>query len=159
MSKRPTSTRLSDLTTKQLSDLAGMTGLNQTEVISVAIDRMYREETKMSDKLDYRVIEDNGGGLHLFVFDDQDRVIFAHSGYEYNPGQLSQDLDALDTGDDTSDWDGNSDDPQGEWDALGVYEPEHIGVEIVAAGTNGRRKLYPHRMGTAAQIEFDIERN
>jgi predicted DNA-binding protein len=47
MSKRPTSARLSDLTTDQLSHLVQQTGMTQSEVISTAIDRMYREEIKM----------------------------------------------------------------------------------------------------------------
>ncbi len=31
----------------------------------------------------YKVIEDNGGGLHLYVFSGR-RCVWAHTGYEYN---------------------------------------------------------------------------
>ena len=37
---------------------------------------------------EYKVIEDNGGGLALVVFaEDGETVEYIHSGYEYNPGQ------------------------------------------------------------------------
>lgn len=36
--------RSSELTAKQLAALVNTTGMNQTEVIAIAIDRMYREE-------------------------------------------------------------------------------------------------------------------
>ncbi|MHB0966004.1 MAG: hypothetical protein ACYC36_06060 [Bellilinea sp.] len=45
--KNPTSIRTSKLTASQLAALVSKTGMNQTEVISVAIDRMYNEEIGM----------------------------------------------------------------------------------------------------------------
>ena len=45
----------------------------------------------------YKVIEDNGGGLHLYVFSGR-RCIWAHTGYEYSPGNLTADLDSLENG-------------------------------------------------------------
>jgi hypothetical protein len=42
--------RASGLTAQQLSKLIQLTGMNQTEVVSVAIDRMFREETMSSNK-------------------------------------------------------------------------------------------------------------
>jgi hypothetical protein len=98
------------------------------------------------------VIEDNGGGLHLFVFRGK-KIVFAHSGYEYIPGNLTQDLSVLDDGGDTSDWEGCSDDPQGDWDNLTGSE---FGWSIVASGNNGKRKLHKAKMGRAAQIEFGV---
>lgn len=58
---------------------------------------------------EYKVIEDNGGGLALVVFaEDGETVEYIHTGYEYNPGQLTEDLAALKNGDDpVKDWDGN----------------------------------------------------
>lgn len=44
--KNPTSMRLSEMTRQQISELAQATGLNQTEIASVAIDRMHRSEIK-----------------------------------------------------------------------------------------------------------------
>lgn len=55
----------------------------------------------------YRVYENNGGGLVLFVYGIDGEVIFAHSGYEYCPGQLRTDLMALDEGADPGTWEGN----------------------------------------------------
>jgi len=100
----------------------------------------------------YRVIEDNGGGLHLFVFSGR-KIVFASSGYEYRPGALVGDLDALDTGDDTATWDSNSDNPQGDWDSIISHA---YGWEIVASNVSGKRKLHKSRMGAAACIEFGV---
>lgn len=95
----------------------------------------------------YQAIEDNGGGLHLFVWDATDKLIYQHSGYEYNPGQLSQDIAALKTGT-TAGWEGNEID---EYPALyqEILDTE-FGYEVVA-DHNG---MYPDRMGAAAEIEF-----
>jgi hypothetical protein len=39
----------------------------------------------------YKVIEDNGGGLHLYVFSGR-RCVWAHTGHEYS---LLLDLESL----------------------------------------------------------------
>lgn len=104
-------------------------------------------------KYSYKVTEDNGGGLALFVFKGG-RVIYAHYGYEYNPGQLSADLDALDAGGSPEDgWEGCENDPSGLWDEQGGHE---YGYKLVVSGANGKRELYPEHMGAAARIEFGI---
>ena len=100
----------------------------------------------------YKVIEDNGGGLALYVWDGK-KIIYANSAYEYNQGHLVQDMDALDSGSDTSDWEGCEDDPQASWDSYQRYEH---GWQIVASGGEGKRKLYKDRMGRAAQLEFGV---
>lgn len=101
----------------------------------------------------YKVIEDNGGGLHLYVF-SRGRCVWSHSGYEYTPGNLSVDLDALDAGDDPRrDWEGDEDDPQAMYNNITNYE---FGWQIVAEGSKRGRKLHKGRMGAAAQIEFDV---
>lgn len=46
MSKRLTSIRLPELTDHQLTELASATGLNVTELLTTAIDRMYQQEIK-----------------------------------------------------------------------------------------------------------------
>ena len=44
----------------------------------------------------YEVIEDNGGGLTLVVFNKNGKVDYLHSGYEYGKhGRLICDLEAL----------------------------------------------------------------
>ena len=107
---------------------------------------------------EYQVIEDNGGGLALYVFGeggiDGGVVVFAHTSYEYNKGQLSIDLDNLDAGGDVALWDGNEDDPQALYDDLDNFE---TGWQKVAEGFDGKRNLYPKLMGTAAQLEFGVE--
>jgi len=103
-------------------------------------------------KYTYKVIEDNGGGLSLFVLRGS-RVIWSHSGYEYSRGQLTTDLDALDAGTDVTRWDGGDDNPQGAYDSLTGYE---YGWQVVATGGGGKRKVYPHHMGAAAQLEFGV---
>lgn len=101
----------------------------------------------------YQVIEDNGGGLHLFVWRGRTMVYASHD-HEYRPGSLvNDDLPALEAGDDTSTWEGASSTPQDDYDNLTSYEH---GWEIVAEGGVERRKLYPGRMGRAAQLEFGV---
>ena len=104
--------------------------------------------------LNYKVIEDNSGGLHLFVFDAGEKSIFTYFGYEHNIGQLTQDLDALVVGDYTSDWDGNEDDPQAYYEITA----SEYGWEIVATGKAGVRTLYTDKMGIAASLEFNQAR-
>lgn len=112
----------------------------------------------------FNVIEDNGGGLSLVVFaEDGETIEYIHSGYEFDPGQLSGDLENLKNGDDPAkDWEGNllEDD-----EAVSAMEaPEDLeswfpqdqkgpGWEVVSDNDG----IYPESMGTAAKIEFKIE--
>ena len=49
-------------------------------------------------KTTWQVTENNGGGLTLYVWID-DKLVFAHAGYEYtSPDQLNEDLDNLKKG-------------------------------------------------------------
>lgn len=101
----------------------------------------------------YDVIEDNGGGLHLYVWDAAGkRVIYAHSGYEYNRGDLSDCIEALRAGEDPIDagWEGAEDDPQAAYDAW-TYPPNG-GWQIVA----DQHGTYPKVMGAAARLEFGV---
>lgn len=103
------------------------------------------------EKLTYQVIEDNGGGLTLVIFDSQNAVVYLHDGYEYNPGQLTEDLKALrHYPSPLSDWEGNSGTPQADYDNLTSYE---YGWQIVADNEG----IYPDVMGAAARIEFGVE--
>jgi hypothetical protein len=100
----------------------------------------------------YKVVEDNGGGLHLYVFWGS-KVIYAATDYEYAPGRLTQDLRALDEGTDISRWDSNVDDPQAAYDSITSHE---YGWKVVASGGGGQRHLHKSVMGGAAQIEFGV---
>lgn len=94
----------------------------------------------------YKVIEDNGGGLHLVVFEGQ-KVVYLHSGYEYNVGQLKEDIKELVSGASVDEWEGNEDDPQASYDNIISFE---YGWEIVA----DQDGVYPDKMGGAATLEL-----
>ena len=98
----------------------------------------------------FEVIEDNSGGLIIVTFNQEGNVDYLHSGYEYVPGQLRQDLEALAAGaDPVKDWDGNAEDPQGEYENIISYE---CGWEVVADNDS----IYSDKMGLAACKEFGI---
>lgn len=101
----------------------------------------------------YEVIEDNGGGLTLVVFNNNDQVDYLHTGYEYaSPGTLLDDLKSLENGDNPAiDWEGNEDNPQSVYDNITSFT---YGWEIVA-DNNG---MYPCKMGYAACREFGIHK-
>jgi len=98
--------------------------------------------------LTWQVIEDNGGGLHLAVFDGE-RVIFYGHGYEHNEDGLRADLEALRNGADprTDAWETPVDDPQVAYDDLTRHE---YGWQVVA----DQDGVYYDRMGAAAQRVF-----
>ena len=105
----------------------------------------------------FAVIEDNGGGLALIVYGENGKIEYIHTGYEYHPGQLSDDLEALKNGDDPArDWDGNDlhttgmENPE-ELESWFPWEQKGVGWEIVADNDG----IYPEEMGTAARIEFE----
>jgi hypothetical protein len=109
----------------------------------------------MSAKYIYSVVEDNGGGLTLYVFaaDDHKRTIpvYAHSGYEHNPAALRTDTAALADADaDISDWEGCDPDPQASWDELDDYE---YGYRIIADETG---PIAEERMGAAGRSVYYI---
>lgn len=54
----------------------------------------------------WEVYEDNAGTLHLVVF-GYDEVLYYNYGYEQEKGILSGDIQALESGDDPTLWDGN----------------------------------------------------
>lgn len=106
----------------------------------------------------FEVIEDNGGGLTLAIFNAEGKVDYIHSGYEYIHKQLRDDLEALRNGDNpVEDWDGNcggmeweyGTNPQTIYDNITSYE---YGWEVIADNEG----IYPEKMGNAAKIEFNI---
>ena len=108
---------------------------------------------------EYKVIEDNGGGLALVVFaEDGETVEYIHTGYEYNQGQLTEDLEALKNGDDpVKDWDGNDlnnaemEAPE-DLESWFPWNQKGVGWETVADNDG----IYPEDMGAAARAEFGI---
>jgi hypothetical protein len=112
---------------------------------------MIRVKTK-NHKYAYKVVEDNGGGLSLYVFWGG-KVVYSHSGYEYNHGQLTYDLDTLDAGTNVKGWDGCEANPQESYDNITSYE---YGWEVVVSGGSGNRHLHKARMGGAAMREFGV---
>lgn len=99
----------------------------------------------------FQVIEDNGGGLTLVVFNEDGNIEYLHSGYEYGtPGRLLEDLESLKNGDDPkTEWEGNEENPQYMYDNITSFEH---GWKIVADNYG----IYPDRMGNAAYMEFGI---
>ncbi|KKM99162.1 hypothetical protein LCGC14_1150640 [marine sediment metagenome] len=98
----------------------------------------------------YEVIEDNAGGLYLYVYDSAGTVVYTHSGYEYRVGVLSDDIAALRAGTPpVADWDGGDDDPQAARDEWRRWD-EGSDYCVVADETT----VYPDAMGAAAKIEF-----
>lgn len=101
--------------------------------------------------LRFEVIEDNGGGLHLYIFDHNGRVTHAFHNWEYQkPGCLAENVAFLRAGGQVDAWDNNDPHPQADYDTLTSYP---YGYQIVAdhAGT------YPARMGRAAMLGFNVE--
>jgi len=102
-----------------------------------------------------KIIEDNGGGLTLYIFDDNTtRCIYAHSGYEHTPGQLSQDLQALIDDDDVSDWEGYESEVAEGWEDLEI--DTILGNTLIAEVADGKLSTYPAKMGRAGQVEFGV---
>lgn len=100
-----------------------------------------------------KVIEDNGGGLHLYVMDETGTCIYAHYGYEYRPGALTDDIKVLIETDSVADWEGCEENVAEAWEKL---EIDNIGYTKIAAVTDGELKLYPRKMGAAGQEEFGL---
>ena len=114
--------------------------------------RNYNELCKTIPKK-FCVIEDNGGGLTLVIFDDNesDKVSYLHTGYEYIIGQLTNDLIEISNGSDPSTWDGYEENPQEIYDNITSFD---YGWEVIADNDD----IYPEAMGTAGRIEFGIRR-
>src|SRR5690606_5045883 len=111
----------------------------------------------MAERLTWRVIEDNSGGLHLAVFEDG-RCIYYRYGYEQDDGEgMRSDLGVLRRGIDprSGGWDlqDDVDDPQAWYESLRVGE---VNGGVVVADQDG---IYPDRMGTAARLALTPDIN
>lgn len=94
----------------------------------------------------------------MVVFSEAgDNIEYIHSGYEYIPGDLSDDLAKLKSGaDPASEWDGNDientsgmTDPNNFESWFPTYE-EGLGWDIVADNDG----IYPEKMGSSAKKEL-----
>lgn len=101
-------------------------------------------------KKKFVIIEDNGGGLTLVVFDDSEKVSYLHAEYEYVLGQLTNDLIELANGADPSTWEGCEESPE---EIYNDFKSHEYGWEIIADNFG----LYPSKMGAAGCLEFGIE--
>ena len=114
----------------------------------------------MLNKLKFEAIEDNSGGLHLFIFEDasgngNDQIIYEHSGYEYNLGQLTDDIASLLSGGHPDNWEGCEDNPQSDYDYV---TNNQYGFNIVAScNYHGVYEIDINAMGLSALREFNID--
>ena len=138
------------------------TKLSKAEIIRQGLD-LYRErEANRMTTLHWQVIEDDGGGLHLAVFDGG-KVVYYSSGQEIH-GTLLDDLAALRQGDDTSGWEQQTDDPQAAYDELTSYESgwtviaDQDGVYVDRMGAAGLKALGIHSTIIYATDESTVER-
>lgn len=101
---------------------------------------------------DFEVYENNGGCLALVVYGDFGNIEYIHTGYEFNPGQLSKDIENIKADDDPAMmWDGN------ELEEFGEFQ-----IEEFASGAWGTLIAdnfgeYPFAMGAAGEKEFCVD--
>jgi hypothetical protein len=108
----------------------------------------------MAKKLNYVVIEDNSGSLHLAVFGGN-RCIWYSGGYERNLDRLWEDIFALQDGADPIQDGWETDLPDG-YTAQQIYDEItgcDYGWSIIADDTN----IYPEYMGAMGRIAFGID--
>ena len=104
----------------------------------------------------FNVIETNGGGLVLVTFaEDGETMDYIHSGYEYVPGQLSQDLQELRKGGDpiADEWDGNEIEELGN-DFSEIFPDDEEGTGWKCIAEDGL--MHYQDMGRAGRFEFPL---
>ena len=108
-------------------------------------------------KITWQVLEDNGGGLYLVVFDSEDKAVGFYTGYEYGDDTLLDDLEYLKSSthleSDEVIWDMDLPEgktPQEMYDKLISYQ---YGLELIADETC----VYYDRMGSAGRKAFKAE--
>jgi len=126
---------------------------------------MEKTEKSKNTGLWYQVIEDNGGGLALFILSgdgENKKVIYGATGYEYRPGALTEDIAAFMRDGSVEDWevqtDGATGDPIDAQAIYNSYDNHEYGWEVVAQGDFDTRKeiKWPKKMGATAKMEFGI---
>jgi hypothetical protein len=106
----------------------------------------------------YQIIEDNGGGLHAFIWDRHGRLKFGIGDLEYlEPEDFLITLADLEypatKAEDVKEWEGHYTDPRGVYKMLTEGE---FGWRLIACNPGGKRVTYPDRMGAAGRRAFAI---
>lgn len=117
---------------------------------------------KSNYKIAYKVFESNSGTLTLFVKNrETNKWTYCHSGYEFNRGQLAEDIYLLNKDEDPieNNWDGNFDDfgPYVKDIEQALKECEEYDIEV-ANNFYEDGKTTPintKRWGVNARIELD----
>lgn len=94
------------------------------------------------------VYEDNAGGLHLVVLDNEATPVFYRTGYERYEGFLCADIDALMHGDSPATWESND---------IAELDMEYLEwlCELIADGDTDKGVTYYYSlMGRAGLREF-----
>ncbi len=106
---------------------------------------------KIDNKVNYEFVEDNSGGLFLFVLDDEGNVIDGIENLEYCEDEWINVKDGLaeNAKDEVEMWEGHIDNPQELYDSIFSHE---FGWSIVCQ--NGT--LFIDQMGRAAQDYFGV---
>ncbi|MGP1493953.1 MAG: hypothetical protein ACTTIS_01210 [Streptobacillus sp.] len=117
-----------------------LNSLSKKKVLSESFD-----VTKIKPK--FEVYEDNGGGLHLVVWDKN--KIYVFHGYEYAHGNLAEDLKTLlNKGFNINNWDNEEDGKS----FLKEVENSQYGYKLVADNEG----IYWDDMGGNAKYEFKV---
>lgn len=108
----------------------------------------------------FEVIEDNGGGLHLFVLDADGKVTWGGANYEYCGDALKEAVDLLMGGatPESEGWEANFESlfgvtAQDAYDEFTEEGRRNGGWELIA----DQFGIYPDRMGYNAMEAFGIE--
>ena len=110
-------------------------------------------------KLPFQVMEDNGGGLHLLIFNEDLEVIYMSTNFEYNKGELTKALVEIMGETPTqiktiiSHWESSYD--ENSWNIQEEYEKlttDKIGCFTIV----DNQGIYPALMGNSGCIEFKI---
>lgn len=114
----------------------------------------YEEIHELKRRRHFEVIEDNSGGLQLFVYGDNGDVVYAASDFEYVPGDLAEAMKALWNGADpiADGWDIQYKDPQEFRNGFTEQSQRNGGWELVA-DENG---VYELMSGAAFKRELEI---
>ena len=114
----------------------------------------YEEIHELKRRRHFEVIEDNSGGLQLFVYGDDGDVVYAASDFEYVPGNLAEAMKALWNGADpiADGWDIQYKDPQEFRNGFTEQSQRNGGWELIA-DENG---VYELMSGAAFKRELEI---
>lgn len=95
-------------------------------------------------KCEFEVLEDSGGGLHLYI--KKGSNVYMFSNYEYNVGNLTQDLIELSKGSDPFRWDGQEENPKQLYKEL----TKPYASEVIVDNDG----IYFDKMGSSGRTEF-----